>query len=221
MLRARIPRLGNLVADVWVSERHRRELEVTKNPIEYGSPITDHGFVKARSLSVTFGVTNTPMIENNAFTSNDRVEEARRLLFELQDKIELLTVNTITGGDYENCLITSISWTTDKNSPHSAIFDIDLEEIVIVKTKQTEYEPLPADPRTGDKTSSTKKRGESATKDREAADDTRRNHTADASTDADALAKAAAAKAQADKVAATDNRTLLKKLVDFDFGALL
>lgn len=221
MLKAQIPRLGNLAADVWVSENHRREMEITKNPIEYGSPITDHAIVMARSLSVTFGVTNTPLIDNNSFTADDRIGEARDLLFAMQDKAELLTIYTITGGVYENCLISSISWTTDKSSPHSVLFDIGLEEIEITSTKQTEYQPLPADPRTGDKTSTTKKRGEASVQSREEANEIRRNFTSDASTNSEQLAKSAAANAQAEKIASTDNRTLLKRLVEIDLGALL
>ena len=52
-IKAKIPQLGDLVADVWVSERHRRDMEVTQNPVEFGSPVTDHAFVKAQFASIT------------------------------------------------------------------------------------------------------------------------------------------------------------------------
>lgn len=217
MLKVRIPKLGGLVADVWVDERHRRELEVTKNPIEYGSPITDHAFVKARQLTVTFGVTNTPMAANDSFGSSDRVSEAREKLFKFQDNAELLTVITISGGEYKDCLLAGIGWVTDSTNPHSTIFSLDLEEVKITKTEKTDYVPLPDDPRTGAKTDSTKKRGEQSKEERDAADEARRQNTADEAASEAARMKAEAAKAQAEKVAAPDDRSYLKQITDY-FG---
>lgn len=213
LVEAKIPQLGDLVADVWVEERHRRELEVTQNPIEFGAPVSDHSFVRARKLSVMFGVSNTPLSPSSSFSSRDRIEEARQRLFEMQDTSTFLTVLTITGGSYDNCLLTGIGWLTDKNNPHSIIFELDLEEIVIAKTKLTTYQPLPADERTGKKTEPDNKRGAVSAQSREDANN-KRNSTPDSSANADQLAKNAAAKAQAEKLAEADNRTYLKKLVD-------
>lgn len=215
MIRGKIPQLGELTADVWVSERHRREVEATQNPIEYGSPITDHAFVKARTLSVRFGVTNTPFTDNRSFSGDDRVDDARNKLFAIQDNAALLTVSTISGGYYENCLLVGIGWETDSKNPHATIFDLELEEIIITSTEKIEYQPLSADERTDGKASTTQKRGEANTKSRDEADEARRNHTADANSDAEAAAKAAAAKAQADKLAGSYDKTFLKKIMDF------
>lgn len=215
MIRGKIPQLGELTADVWVSERHRREVEATQNPIEYGSPITDHAFVKARTLSVSFGVTNTPFADNRSFGGDDRVDDARRKLFAIQDSAALLTVSTISGGYYENCLLVGIGWETDSKNPHATIFDLELQEIIITTTDKVEYQPLPADERTKDKASTSKKRGEASVQDRSEADEVRRNHTADANSDAEKLAKANAANSQADKLAGSYDKTLLKKIMDF------
>ncbi|MGP9557216.1 phage baseplate protein [Psychrobacter sp. AOP7-A1-24] len=221
MLQGNIPQLQDLTADVWVEERHRREVEVVKNPIEFGSPITDHSYVKARTLSVSFGVTNTPLASNSSFSGNDRIAQAREKLYKLQDESVFLTVNTINGGEYENCLLSAIGWTTDVNNPHSIIFELEMEEVIITGTKKTTYQPLPADERTAGKTSSTEKRGEVSKRSRESADEARRNYTADSNTSSDELAKNAAAKAQAAKIEAVDNRTILKKISDIGFGGIL
>lgn len=209
-----IPKIGDLVADVWVTERHSRQLEATKNPVEYGSPITDHAYLLPKTLGVTFAVSNTPLHSNASFSTTSRVSDARNKLFELQDKAELLTVYTVTGGVYENCLITSISWETDATSANAVQFDLELEEILITKTKTTEYAPLPADPRTDKKTATDKKRGEVSSTSREEANEARRKNTADANASAEDLAKSESAKAQADAIAKADNRTLLKKITD-------
>lgn len=196
MLQAKIPQLGDLVADVWVDERHRRELETTQNPVEFGSPITDHAFVKARKLSVTFAVSNTPLVDNPTFSDNDRVEEARQKLYQLQDSRTLLTVKTITGGEYNNCLLTGIGWTTDVKNPYAVQFDLDLEEILIVTTEQTEYKAQPPDPSTKKKTEPTKKRGEKPKKKLDTKTGKKRTSTRDVSVTSKEQAKAAAAESQ-------------------------
>lgn len=199
--KATIPQLGDLIADVWVSERHRREMEVTQNPIEFGSPVTDHAFVKAQSLSVTFGVSNTPLVENESFTDTDRVDEARQKLYELQNSKTFLTVKTITGGEYNNMLLTGIGWITDDSNPHAVIFDLDLEEVEIVTTEQTEYQALPAEPKTKKKTKPTSKRGEKPKKKLEGASKGRkRTSTRDVSSSSKEQAKAAAATKQRGKI---------------------
>lgn len=201
MLKATIPQLGDLIADVWVSERHRREMEVTQNPVEFGSPVTDHAFVKARSLSVTFGVSNTPLVDNDTFTDIDRVEEARLKLYDLQDAKTFLTVKTINGGEYSNMLLTGIGWSADSNNPHAVIFDLDLEEVIIVTTEQTEYQALPAEPKTEKKTKPTSKRGEKPKRKLEGASKGRkRTSTRDVSESSKEQAKAAAAQKQRSKI---------------------
>ena len=201
MLQAQIPQLGDLVADVWVDERHRRELEATQNPVEFGSPITDHAFVKARKLSVTFAVSNTHLVDNPTFSDTDRVEEARQTLYQLQDSRTLLTVKTITGGEYNNCLLTGIGWTTDVKNPYAVQFDLDLEEILIVTTEQTEYQALPTEPKTENQTKPTSKRGTKPKKKLETDKKGRkRTSTRDVSSSSKEQAKAAAATKQRGKL---------------------
>ena len=201
MLKAKIPQLGDLVADVWVSERHRREMEVTQNPVEYGAPVTDHAFVKAQSLSVSFGVSNTPLVDNDAFTDIDRVDEARTKLYELQNSKTFLNVKTINGGEYNNMLLTGIGWTTDDTNPHAVIFDLDLEEVIIVTTEQTEYQALPAEKKTEKKTKPTSKRGTKPKKKLEGTSKKKkRTSTRDVSSSSKEQAKSAAATKQRGKI---------------------
>jgi len=201
MLKATIPQLGDLIADVWVSERHRREMELTQNPIEFGSPVTDHAFVKAQSLSVTFGVSNTPLADNDSFTDTDRVDEARQKLYELQNSKTFLSVKTINGGEYKNMMLVGIGWSTDDSNPHAVTFDLDLEEVIIVTTEQTEYQALPAEEKTEKKTKPTSKRGEKPKKKLDVVSKGRkRTSTRDVSTSSKEQAKAAAAKKQRGKM---------------------
>ena len=214
MLKATIPQLGDLTADVWVDERHRREMELTQNPIEFGSPITDHAFVKAQTLAVRFAVSNTPLVNNTTFSDADRVAEARERLYELQDSKQFLTVQTVTGGAYKNMMLTGIGWSTDSSNPHATIFDLDLEEVIIVTTQQTEYQALPPEVKTQKQTETTKKRGE-LPKNKLSDDDTKRKRTGtrDVNTSKKNQAKGAAAEKQAKVIKKSNNRKQSKEVI--------
>lgn len=161
-----IPQLNGITADCWLAEEHGREMEITENPIEFGSPITDHAFVKPRELVVEFGVTNTPLTENLIFgvSGTDRIERAREILFKLQDDKTFLSVQTLTGGKYERLLIKSVNWRTDSKNPQSVTYALKLKEVKITQTQTTTYTPLPAEKRVAQQTSTTKKAGEKSAK---------------------------------------------------------
>jgi hypothetical protein len=82
-----IPQISN-PADVWISEEHRRELEITENPIEYGAPTTDHAFLLPQELIVEFGVTNSPLQANDVFGvyGVNRIENARKYCFSCRNR---------------------------------------------------------------------------------------------------------------------------------------
>lgn len=229
-----IPQLGELTPDVWVDERHRRELEITKNPIEYGSPIADHAYIKAQNLGISFAVSNTPLFPSASFTDDDRLQEAREKLYQLQDDKVPLTVKTISGGEYKNMLLVGIGWSTDEKNPHSTIFSLDLEEIEIVTTQKTTYTALPAEPKTKKKTDPKARKGKKPKNklpsDKKAKGDKKSRAEANAersaatrgsessarndSYSAPQKAKGAAANKQLDVIKRSDNRTQLKKLTD-------
>lgn len=209
MIQATIPQLGALVADVWVSEEHARELEVTENPIEFGSPITDHAFVKAQVLLVEFGISNSPLASNPAITAEDRIEQVRQQLFDLQTQRQLLDVQTLTGGRYARMLIQSVSWRTDAQKRHAIIFSLKLRELVIVTTAETTYKPPPAEARVSSKVAPRQKRGEKPGNKLPPA--TGEKAATKTSTSADQQAKADAAAKAEEKV---DKRSMLKRLAD-------
>lgn len=238
IIKAKIPQLENIKADVWIDESHKREMEIVSNPIEFGSPTTDHAFVKAMSLSINLGVTNTPF----GSLASDRIEEIRDQLYALQDEKKFLTVQTITGGIYKNMLLSSIGWSTDTKSVHAVIFRLELEEVIITKTSLTNYTPLPVEEKIKKQIDPTKKRGElpknalpdsekgnrksrdkerptNSSRSRSEATESRANakdriNTADASTNSQQKAKSIAATQQKNKIREADNRTYLKRVVD-------
>lgn len=235
-----IPQLGDIYADVWVDERHRREMEVTENPIEYGSPAADHAIIKAQELGVTFGVSNTPLEASESFSADNRVDEAREMLYQLQDDKVFLTVKTITGGEYTNMLLTGIGWSTDNSSTNAVQFNLDLKEVIVKTTQQTEYQALPPEVKTKKQTDPKSKKGKkpksklpsdkktsrsrSSNRSRSAANAAREGASTSggatsASTKQESYtnaqkAKGAAASKQLESIKKSDNRTQLKKIVD-------
>lgn len=163
MIPAKIPQLGSLEVECWLNEEHTRELEVTENPIEFGSPIVDHAFVKAQELVVEFGVSNLPIgliTDQFGGRGTDRIQRAREMLFAMQDQRQMLTVQTITGGLYRDMLLKRISWRSDKKSVHAVKFALTLKEVKITQTETTQYTPIPVEPRTAKQTQAPVKRGE-------------------------------------------------------------
>lgn len=201
-----IPQISNLTADVWISEEHGRELEITENPIEYGAPTTDHAFLLPQELTVEFGVTNSPIQANEVFGvyGVNRIENARKTLFQLQGSRVFLTAQTITGGKYERLLIKKIGWRTDSSNPNSITFVLALKEVIVTTTQTTTYSPLPAEKRAKNQTSKTVKTGEKSSK---------TLSTTDKTASVQDKAKAQAAKKQGDEVK-KDNRTAAAKLAD-------
>lgn len=167
MIPAKIPQLGGLSVECWLTEEHAREMEVTENPIEFGSPVVDHAFVKAQELVVEFGVSNLPMgaiTDSFGGRGTNRIERAREMLFAMQDSRQLLTIQTITGGIYKDMLLKKITWRTDKKSVHAVKFALTLKELRITQTQETQYTPIPVESKTKKQTDSAKKKGEKPAK---------------------------------------------------------
>lgn len=168
MIPAKIPQLGGLSVECWLTEEHTREMEVTENPIEFGSPIVDHAFVKAQELVVEFGVSNLPLgaiTDSFGGRGTNRIERAREMLFAMQDSRQLLTIQTITGGIYKDMLLKKITWRTDKKSVHAVKFALTLKELRITQTQETQYTPIPVESKTKKQVDAPKKKGEKPAKD--------------------------------------------------------
>lgn len=139
---ALLPRsIAGLVFDATFEEVHTSELEVTDNPVESGSSITDHAFMKPYKLRITAGVTNTPFrIQfGDPFGEGEtRIKNAFQLLRELQARREPFSVNTgLT--PYDNMVVTSLTTPQDKSSANAIAFTVELREVQIVYTQIVEY----------------------------------------------------------------------------------
>ena len=85
--------IGAIQFDALISERHRRESDATKNPVESGARISDHIIHMPEELELVGLITNSP-IQLFDFSAPDRVQLAFDALMELRDSKTLVSVVT-------------------------------------------------------------------------------------------------------------------------------
>lgn len=161
--------VAGFVFDATFEEVHTSELEVTDSPIESGSSVTDHAFLKPYKLRITAGVTNTPFNVQlgDPFGEGDtRIKNAFRLLRELQARREPFSVNTgLT--PYDNMVVVSLTTPQDKSSANAIVFTAELREVNIVYTQIVDY-PARKPGKATSQASKKKDKGEQQGKEQEA-----------------------------------------------------
>lgn len=153
--------MGGLVFDAVFEESHESELQVTDNPVETGVIVSDHAFMKPLRLSITAGVTATPLrksVTDPFGQGDDRPRRAFELLTELQSLAEPFDVQT--GFKlYKNMVCTSIRTAQDKATANAFVFSAELREVLIVNTHWVSYRQL-KDKATKQQASKKKEKGE-------------------------------------------------------------
>ena len=150
--------MGGLVFDAVFEETHESELEVTDNPVETGVVVSDHAFMKPLKVTLSAGVTDTPLkywqssggTGKDAWTLEDgsdpfssdsgRSRRAFELLTELQAKAEPFDLQTGLKL-YQNMVCTSIRTSQDKDTAGVLLFTASLREVIIVYTQVVTYPP--------------------------------------------------------------------------------
>lgn len=138
--------MGGLTFDAVFEETHESELAVTDNPVETGVVVSDHAYMNPLRLTLSAGVTDTPLAvgTNDVFASDaGRSNRAYELLTELQKKAEPFDVQTGLKL-YKNMVCTSIRTSQDKDTAGALVFTADLREVIIVYTQVVKYPPRKA-----------------------------------------------------------------------------
>lgn len=136
--------VGGLVFDATFSEKHEIEAEITQNPVETGVNIADHMFMKPIRLTISAGVSDTPLkaITNDQFSGgSSRSQKAYDLLTQLQASFEPFNVQTGLKL-YKNFVCKRIMPEQDKDTPNALIFEAELEEVIFVSTQMVVLPPL-------------------------------------------------------------------------------
>lgn len=138
--------MGGLVFDAVFEETHEAELEVTDNPVETGVVVSDHAFMKPLKVTLSAGVSDTPLEigADDPFASDaGRSRRAYELLTELQKRAEPFDLQTGLRL-YSNMICTSVRTSQDKDSSEALLFTAELREVLIVYTQVVKYPPRKA-----------------------------------------------------------------------------
>lgn len=116
--------IGSLTIEATLSENHEARSQVTQQPVELGSNISDHIINEPDRVSITGFISNTPV----AGGFSNRAQDAFEALYAIRDAKELVTV--VTGYRvYNNMAISSISIPRDQFTGESIRFTVELIEV--------------------------------------------------------------------------------------------
>lgn len=136
--------VGSLEFDSIDTEVHDWQRDVTKNPVENGSPVADHIIERPRSITITGMISNAPVEGSSIFSSlagglnsDEPVAAAFTTLDQLYKSKSLLTIYT-RYATYVDMVITNINIPRSPDVGDAIVFTIQATQIRIVSTQTTE-----------------------------------------------------------------------------------
>lgn len=146
--------VGGLEFDVTVSEQQSDKLGITEHPVQVGTSISDHAYIKPRELTLVVG--------KGATSGAEVPKDTYVKLLELQKSREPFSITT--GKDeYENMLLEDVSITTDLNTETILLATLTCREVILVETQYVKVtvgkNPNTNKQKTGDRTGSTQQGG--------------------------------------------------------------
>ncbi len=141
-----------LTVDTNIEEVHESELEMTENPVEAGSNITDHSFMRPLQVRLRCGWSNSSLqalkqIVSGLFSNasmtrgKDYVSDVYSQLKQIQTSRALIDVTTglVT---YPNMLIRSVRATRDVRTSAALIVEAVCRQAIIVNTTPATVPPI-------------------------------------------------------------------------------
>lgn len=147
LFRQQTRRIGVMVPDVVVSEKHSDTLEITEHPVEKQTAagtgtIADHAYRRPSEVTMEVGFAGGGSLLDFADTTKIGLStplnamsptDVYNALLKMQQDRELLDV--VTGKrTYNNMLIRSIEVTTDKATEHVLSATLTLREVILTST---------------------------------------------------------------------------------------
>jgi hypothetical protein len=139
--------IGGIAVDASVTESHSSPCEITENPVEDGSTISDHAQIKPKELTIDGVITDTPLyfpiIQNimgivnkvqELFGKDSRSIDAYNKFISLQNTREPFTV--ITGlRKYDNMMLENFTVDRTAKSGGAIVFKAKMKQVVIAESK--------------------------------------------------------------------------------------
>ena len=133
-------KIGLIIPDVVISEKHSDVLEITEHPTELGASVPDHAFKKPSELAMDVGFSGGGSLLDLLDTSSVGLsvglspKETYQQLLDLQ--ASRVPFDVVTGKRiYSNMLIRVLDVTTDRTSENVLMASLTLREINISQTQ--------------------------------------------------------------------------------------
>lgn len=156
-------RVGLIVPDVVVSEKHQDALEITEHPVEIGAPVADHAFKRPSEVTMEMGFSGGGSLLDLLDTSAIGIslgtspKETYQQILDLQES--RIPFDVTTGKrQYNNMLIRAIDVTTDRTSENVLMCVLTLRQVIITQTESIQVADK-ADMQEGVSTSSVQNTG--------------------------------------------------------------
>jgi hypothetical protein len=135
--------LGGIVFDVVIEEIHEDSLAITEHPVERGAPISDHAYLKPRTVTIRGGAgdAGSSLDLSGASASGERRSIALyEQLLKLQAEREPIEI--VTGKrSYKDMLVETVATTTEAGAVDTLMVTADCREVIIVETRTTSIPP--------------------------------------------------------------------------------
>lgn len=164
LIKASKRRIGDLVADATVEEVHNDDLEITDHPVDQGTTISDHAFMRPREVIVKFGFSNSSVPTAPGFNPGNIIPSSLlsgsspKQIKTIYDKLLTLQVNrtliTVVTGKrtYKNALIRSLRVHTDKTTEETLMVEATFREMILASTQVVTVAAPPEDQKDKTKT---------------------------------------------------------------------
>ncbi len=133
-------KIGLIIPDVVVSEKHQDALEITEHPVEIGAPVSDHSYKRPAEVTMEMGFSGGGSLLDFADTSaigislGTSTKEIYQQILDLQ--ASRVPFDVTTGKrQYSNMLIRDIDVTTDRTSENVLMCVLTLREVIISQTQ--------------------------------------------------------------------------------------
>lgn len=132
-------RIGIIIPDVVISEKHSDALEITEHPVEVGAAISDHAYRRPSEVVMELGFAGGGYLFDFAdvSTATGSLGLSPREVYEniISLQRERTPFDVVTGKRlYQNMLLRNVEVTTDRTSENVLMAVLTLREVIITST---------------------------------------------------------------------------------------
>ena len=133
--------LGGYRFDAVIQSDHTSELALTEHPVQNGAAVTDHSYLKPKTLTLRVAVSDCAT-GGSYGGGGDRSVNAYQLLLRLQREAQPLTVTTRLY-TYTNMMVKTVTTSEDYTTVHALDATVTLQEIVVAAVSTVKVSTRP------------------------------------------------------------------------------